>query len=464
MRDPYPDDATSRIAARPALRVWSLELVVVDGPSRGATASITTGSARIGSAAGNDLTIADPTVSRVHCELTQRGDTLVLRDLGSTNGTWVEGVRLRDGDVPPGAIVRVGSSAFRVDVGQEASFVELSRRTSFGELVGASMEMRRLYAVLERVASTDATVLVEGETGTGKDVLARSLHAASARAAGPFVAVDCGAIPENLIESELFGHVRGSFTGATSDRKGVFEEAHGGTLFLDEIGEMPLALQPKLLRAIESRSVRRVGASTSRAVDVRIVAATNRMLARCVNDGSFREDLFYRLAVVSLSLPPLRTRRDDIPVLARHFHRAFAGPGAPELPAEFVTRLVARSWPGNVRELRNFIERSVSLGMLDPRAGRPSQPPPPQAPLPSLDGMIALELPLKEARTAWVESFEHVYVRDILRRCGGNVTRAAERAGVSRRFLQRLIARLGIRAADVGASEADFTGDDESET
>ena len=464
MRDPYPEDKTSRIAAKPTLRIWSLELVVVDGPSRGATASVTTGGARVGAAAGNDLTLADPTVSRVHCELTQRGDALVLRDLGSTNGTWVEGVRLRDGDVPPGAIVRVGSSAFRVDVGEEPAFVELSGRASFGELVGASLEMRRLYAVLERVAATDATVLVEGETGTGKDVLARSLHAASTRASGPFVAVDCGAIPENLIESELFGHVRGAFTGATSDRKGVFEEAHGGTLFLDEIGEMPLTLQPKLLRAIESRSVRRVGSSAARAVDVRIVAATNRPLARCVNDGSFREDLYYRLAVVSLALPALRTRRDDIPLLARHFHSALAGAdGAAvnELPPDFVARLVGRSWPGNVRELRNFIERSVSLGMLEARApGRPSRPPP-GAPLPALDGMIALELPLKEARQAWVESFESVYVRDILRRCGGNVTCAAERAGVSRRFLQRTIARLGIRPAEVGASEADFTGDDD---
>jgi DNA-binding NtrC family response regulator len=461
MRDPYPEDKTSRITAKPTLRVWSLELVVVDGPGRGATASVSTGGARVGAAPGNDLTIADPTVSRVHCELTQRGDTLVLRDLGSTNGTWVEGVRLRDGDVPPGAIVRVGSSAFRVDVGEEPAFVELSTRSSFGELVGASLEMRRLYAVLERVAGTDATVLVEGETGTGKDVLARSLHAASTRASGPFVAVDCGAIPENLIESELFGHVRGAFTGATSDRKGVFEEAHGGTLFLDEIGEMPLTLQPKLLRAIESRSVRRVGSCAARAVDVRIVAATNRPLARCVNDGSFREDLFYRLAVVSLALPALRTRRDDIPVLARHFHAALAGAGAGELPPELLARLVGRSWPGNVRELRNYIERSVSLGMLEaPATGRPSRPPP-GAPLPSLDGMIALELPLKEARQAWVESFESVYVRNVLRRCGGNVTRAAERAGVSRRFLQRTIARLGIRPAEVGASEADFAGDDE---
>jgi len=459
MRDPYPEDGTSRIAAKTTMRVWSLELVVVDGPSRGATASITTGLARVGAAPGNDLTIADPTVSRVHCEVVQRGDNLVLRDLGSTNGTWVEGVRLRDGDVPPGAIVRVGSSAFRVDVGDDPAFVELGTGTSFGELVGGSLEMRRLYAIVERVAATDATVLVEGETGTGKDVLARSLHAASSRASGPFVAVDCGAIPESLVESELFGHVRGAFTGATSDRRGVIEEANGGTLFLDEIGEMPLAMQPKLLRAIESRAVRPVGSSTSRSVDVRIVAATNRSLARAVNDGTFREDLYYRLAVVSLTLAPLRSRREDIPLLARHFHRALVGPTAPELPQEFIARLLGRSWPGNVRELRNFIERSVSLGLVDPRPPRASAPPPASSSLPSVDGTVALRLPLKDARQAWVESFESVYVRDVLVRCGGNVTRAAERAGVSRRFLQRLIARLGIKPAEVGASEADFAGD-----
>jgi DNA-binding NtrC family response regulator len=439
MRDPYPEDATSRIAPKSTLRVWSLDLVVVDGPSRGATASVTTGSARVGAAPGNDLTIADPTVSRVHCEIAQRGDALVLRDLGSTNGTWVEGVRLRDGDVPPGAIVRVGSSAFRVDVGDDPAFVELGTGSSFGE-------------------ATDATVLVEGETGTGKDVLARSLHAASRRARGPFVAVDCGAIPENLVESELFGHVRGAFTGATSDRRGVFEQANGGTLFLDEIGEMPVAMQPKLLRAIESRSVRPVGSAATRPVDVRLVAATNRPLARAVNEGAFREDLYYRLAVVSLTLAPLRSRREDIPELARHFHRAFVGADAPELPAEFVARLVARSWPGNVRELRNFIERSVSLGLVEARPARASAAPP-AASLPSLDSMVALRLPLKDARQAWVESFESVYVRDVLLRCGGNVTRAAERAGVSRRFLQRLVARLGIKPAEVGASEAPTTAE-----
>ena len=320
--------------------------------------------------------------------------------------------------------------------------------------------MRRLYAVLERVAPTDATVLVEGETGTGKDVLARSLHAASPRASGPFVAVDCGAIPENLVESELFGHVRGAFTGATSDRKGVFEEAHGGTLFLDEIGEMPLALQPKLLRAIESRSVRRVGSSASR--------AGRRAHRR--RDQPPARPLRQRRHVPRGPLLPARGRRARPAPAARaaRRHPAARAPLPPRArrgrapPSSRRTSSLAwsaRSWPGNVRELRNFIERSVSLGLVDARPSRAAATRRRRAACRRSTGWSRCELPLKEARQAWIESFESVYVRDVLRRSGGNVTRAAERAGVSRRFLQRMIARLGIVPAEVGAKESDFTGD-----
>jgi transcriptional regulator with PAS, ATPase and Fis domain len=457
-------DVTSRVAPAHAMRIWSVVLAVVDGPSRGARAAVGSEIARIGTAAGNDLVVIDRTVSRFHCELSVRGNTIIIRDCGSTNGTLIDGVRVREAEIPPGTLVRIGGSAFRVELGEEPAFVEVSGRTSFGELVGASVEMRRVYAILERLAQTDATVLVQGETGTGKDVLARSLHAASPRAQQPFVAVDCGAIPEHLVESELFGHVRGAFTGATTDRKGMFEEADGGTLFLDEIGEMPIALQPKLLRAIESRSIRRVGGSTARTVNVRIVAATNRSLSSSINEGSFREDLYYRLAVVELRLPPLRSRRDDIPVLAAHFFRMFAGDLA-RLPSEFVAGLVGRGWPGNVRELRNYIERSVSLGTITPRIPDPSAPPPqgpPGAVIPpgSIEDFIALHLPLKEARRAWTKSFELVYVRTMLKMVGGNVTRAAERAGVSRRFLQRMVARLGIKPSD-GAADPDAADDDD---
>ena len=440
-------DVTSRVAPAHTMRIWSVVLAVVDGSSRGARAQVGSEIARVGTADGNDLVLADRTVSRFHCEVSVRGNTIVIRDCGSTNGTLIDGVRIREAEIPPGTLVRIGGSALRVELGEEPAFVEVSGRSSFGELVGASVEIRRVYAVLERLAQTDATVLVQGETGTGKDVLARSLHAASRRADRPFVAVDCGAIPEHLVESELFGHVKGAFTGATSDRRGVFEEADGGTLFLDEIGEMPLALQPKLLRAIESRAIRRVGGTGARTVDVRIIAATNRSLASSINDGSFREDLYYRLAVVEVRLPPLRARRDDIPVLAGHFFRMFAGDS--KLPAAFVASLVGRGWPGNVRELRNYIERSVSLGTIHPppsAAASPTAAGP--VPADSIEQFVALHLPLKEARRAWTESFELVYVRAMLKLVGGNVTRAAERAGVSRRFLQRMVARLGIKTSE----------------
>ena len=484
-------DVTSRVAPAHAMRIWSVVLAVVDGPSRGARASVGSEIARIGTADGNDLVLADRTVSRFHCELSLRGNTIILRDCGSTNGTLIDGVRVREAEIPPGTLVRIGSSAFHVELGEEPAFVEISGRTGFGELVGASVEMRRVYAILERLALTDATLLIQGETGTGKDVAARSLHAASARADKPFVAVDCGAIPEHLVESELFGHVRGAFTGATSDRMGVFEEADGGTLFLDEIGEMPIALQPKLLRAIESRQIRRVGGGSSRTVNVRIVAATNRSLASSINEGTFREDLYYRLAVVELRLPPLRARRDDIPLLAEHFFRLFVGDAQGGLPTEFLTTLIGRGWPGNVRELKNYIERSVSLGTVVPRPlpppGEPaaSSGPPlssvagvlggggamnaPEAlghtgALAAIENFVALHLPLKEARDAWTKTFEMAYVRAMLRTVGGNVTRAAERAGVSRRFLQRMVARLGIKASEAPSDDkSDDKDDDDGE-
>ncbi len=449
----FEEDHTTRVAAeKRGMRVLSIDLVVVDGPMRGKRAQLHGGIGRVGAAAGSDLKLDDKAVSRVHCEIRVGKDGITLKDLGSTNGTFVDGVRVRDADVAPGALVRVGGSTFRVEVGNEPEFVDVSEKGSFGELVGTSLEMRRVYAVLDRLAVTDATLLVQGETGTGKDVVARSLHAASKRAGGPLVALDCGAVPENLFESELFGHVRGSFSGAVSDRKGVLEEAHGGTLFLDEIGEMPLSLQAKMLRALETRSVRRVGANVERAIDVRIVAATNRPLARCVNEGTFREDLYYRLAVVEISLPPLRMRREDIPVLARHFYRQLKGSSeTADLPPDFVARLAARAWPGNVRELRNFIERSVSLGFVTQGSG-----PNPPAPIPTgatLEQLVPLHLPLKDARQAWTESFEAVYVKSLLQKTGGNVTRAAEAAGVNRRFLQRMMARLGIASSDASGDE-----------
>jgi transcriptional regulator with GAF, ATPase, and Fis domain len=448
--DDFEQNATTRVAMpRPSMRLPSVELVVVEGKDRGLRATVRGGVARIGTARGSELELTDPTVSRLHCEIRLRTDTMTLRDHGSTNGTFVGGARIRDADIPMGTLVRVGQTTLRVEASNTPAFVEISDRHSFGDVVGQSLPMRQVYAILERVAQTDTTLLVEGETGTGKDVVARSLHEASRRKSGAFVPIDCGAIPETLFESELFGHVRGAFSGAVSDRKGVFEEAEGGTLFLDEIGEIPLVLQPKLLRAIESRTIRRVGSNVAKAVNVRIVAATNRDLAAAVNEGRFREDLYYRLAVVVVTLPALRERPEDIPLLAQHFYDRLS-PGAGALPPDFLRSLTTRGFPGNVRELKNFIERSVSLGFVRThqstnRGGTIAQE---EAARPSLDELVPLHLPLKEARQVWTERFEDVYLRAMLQKTGGNVTRAAELAGVSRRFLQRLAARLGVRATD----------------
>jgi transcriptional regulator with PAS, ATPase and Fis domain len=438
-----------------ALSLRQVELLVVDGPDRGKSLQISGGRASVGTALRNDLRLGDPTVSRVHFELTSGRDGGRLVDEGSTNGTFIEDVRVHDVELTAGATLRLGSTSLRLAFGEGTERVPLSPRTTFGGVVGGSVEMRRVYAVLERVAPTDATVLLQGETGTGKDVVARAIHDASSRASGPFVPIDCGAIAENLIESELFGHVRGAFSGAVADRRGVFEEADGGTLFFDEIGELPLSLQPKLLRVLEAREIRRVGANVAKKVDVRVIAATHRPLARSVNEGTFREDLYFRLAVVDVALPPLRARRDDIPLLAEHFLSRM-GMNAQPIPGPFLATLMSRAWPGNVRELRNFMERSVVLGILgaEPAEGAP---PSPTVLSPGIEAFVPLHLPLKEAREAWAQEFDAVYVRALLDKTGGNVTRAAEAAGVSRRFLQRMLARIGRG----GGSEDDDEGGDE---
>jgi DNA-binding NtrC family response regulator len=309
-----------------------------------------------------------------------------------------------------------------------------------------------VYALIERIAPTEMTVLIQGDTGTGKELVAREIHEHSARAKGPFVAVDCGAIAPNVIESELFGHVRGAFSGAVSDRRGLFEESDGGTLFLDEIGELPINLQAKLLRALEAREIRRVGGNAAKKVNVRVVAATNRGLARSVNEGSFREELYYRLAVGEIYLPPLHARRGDIPLLAAHFYTQFSGNEDP-VPEGLLSALLTRSWPGNVRELRNFIERCVSLGWQESAPADPGS----RELIAGLDALVPLQLPMKDARQAWMEQFERAYVTGQLRRTEGNVTRAAESAGVSRRFFQRAMVRLGMRSGDpdADAPEAD---------
>jgi DNA-binding NtrC family response regulator len=429
-----------------ALPLAAIDLVVIDGPDRGVRVRLMAGVTRVGTLSTNQLKLTDRAVSRVHCELRLRGNVVQVADAGSTNGTFAEGVRIIQAELAPGSVFRVGSTAVRLEARDAPMRVPVSQRDRFGELLGGSLAMRRVYAILERLAATDTTALIHGETGTGKELAARAVHSASRRARGPFVTVDCGAIAENLIESELFGHVRGAFSGAHGDRKGLFEEANGGTLFLDEIAELPLALQPKLLRVLETREVRRVGSNLTRPVDVRVLAATHRSLGESVNQGAFREDLYYRLAVVEVELPPLRARREDIGVIAQRFYERFSETEEP-MPDWLVATIQSRAWSGNVRELRNFIERTVTLS----RAGEHVEASPGDAV--SAELVVPIHLPLKDARVAWMEQFERRYAEAILRRTSGNVTRAAELAGVHRRSMQRLIASLGGRLAESIAPE-----------
>jgi DNA-binding NtrC family response regulator len=399
---------------------------------------------RIGSGTDNDLCLTDGAVSRRHLEVRLRGDEVHVVDLSSTNGTNVDGVRVMEAILAPASLIRVGSTAIRATPVADPVVVPLSPRSSFGGLLGQSPAMREAFAILERAAPTEATVLITGETGTGKELAAEGLHVHSPRADGPFVTIDCGAIAATLVESELFGHVRGAFTGAAGDRRGVFEEADGGTLFLDEIGELPLEMQPKLLRALEKREVRRVGASTAKKVDVRVVAATNRDLAVEVNRGNFREDLYFRLAVVEVLLPPLRSRRADVPTLVRHFMDQFA-PGAALISDEMMQALAARPWPGNVRELRNAVERASA--MVSPEEAKFVATAPDTGT--ALELMQAyFQMPIKEASDKWSELFQRAYLEHVLRQARYSVSGAARLAGVNRRYVHRMMKKYDIRAAD----------------
>jgi DNA-binding NtrC family response regulator len=418
--------------------VFGLNLVVVEGPDSGHQLAVKS-SVRIGSAEGADLRLADSTVSRVHATVGPDGREMRVRDMNSTNGTFIDGVRVRDAYLHPGSLMRLGATVLRAEAVSEPVHVPLSKRDRLFGLVGGSAAMRQVYAVIERVAATSTTVLIQGETGTGKELVARAIHEGSPRRDQRFLAIDCGAIPDNLVESELFGHVRGAFSGAIADRVGAFEEADGGTLFFDEVGELLPAMQRKLLRALETRVIRRVGSHEEHSIDVRVVAATNRPLAQATNEGAFREELYFRLAVVVVDLPPLRARREDIPMLAQHFLDQLGGK---RVTPDLLAALMGRSWPGNVRELRNVLQRRASLEVQASSEGEPAAARAPEGP------WIRFDLPFKEAQTEILTQFERAYLQALLERFGGNVTRASDAAGVSRRFLQRRMAELGLRKSD----------------
>ncbi len=416
-----------------------MRLAVQAGPDAGLEKRAESRSLRVGTAADNDLLLTDPSVSRQHFELRLKRDEVRVLDLGSTNGTRVEDVQVVDAIVRPGQRITVGGTVLRVMSDDVPLLLPMSASVQFGRLLGASSAMREAYALLERMAATEVSILIEGESGTGKELAAEGIHSASRRHKGPFVIIDCASIPANLFESEIFGHVKGSFTGASEERRGMLEEANGGTVFLDELGELPVEQQAKLLRALERREVRPVGSNKTRSIDVRVVAATNRNLASEVNRGTFREDLYYRIAGARVTLPPLHARGDDLSMLVRHFVQLFDATALGRVD-EIAASLANRRFPGNVRELRNAVQLALALG--EGELGGRTAPPRDQSGL-SFDRY--LELPYGEAAEAVLLAFQHQYVKNALEREHGNVSAAARRTTMSRRYLQRILAQLGLR-------------------
>jgi len=423
----------------------------------------------IGAMEENDLILNEETVSRFHCKVIQEPDGYLLVDLDSTNGTFINHVRVREAYLEPGCSIQLGQSDLKFFFADERIPVRPSDKESLGLLIGRNVKMREIYDIIEKIAPTGTTVIIEGETGTGKEVVAQTIHQLSPRKTGPMMVFDCGAIPENLIESELFGHEKGSFTGAIMTRQGLFEMAHGGSIFLDELGELNLELQPKLLRVLEQREIRRVGASKPLKVDVRVIAATNRNLEEEVKGGRFRQDLFYRLSVVRILLPPLRERTEDIPLLIESFLQSQPFNKRPDgshkvegVEADAMVMLQRYQWPGNVRELLNVIERAVSFSegakirtkdlptqlhrgddedTSNPGRGRGSSPrefggaSPPYF----IEGDT-----FKDAKERWIASFEQDYLQSLLKKHNGNISQAARDANIDRKYFRKLMNKYGI--------------------
>jgi two-component system response regulator HydG len=446
-----PEDESGRDLST-ALRVRPLPVYsdapgcvvrVVEGPDRGLQKAFSGRQPMriyIGHSSACDIVLSDPHVSRRHAAIDLLDRPRAV-DLGSKNGTTLDGVSIVEAFLRGGDTLGVGASKLVVELTAKES-QPISNSTAFGRLLGVSSEMRRLFPICERLALADVSIVIEGETGTGKELLAESIHEASARASGPFVVFDCTTVAPTLAESALFGHERGAFTGALDARKGVFEQAHGGTLLIDEIGDLTPTLQPRLLRALQNGQVQRVGSNRWLSVDVRVIAATRRDLDHEIQAGRFRDDLYFRLAVARLELPPLRRRQGDVPILAAAFWRKLGGAG--DMPSTFLDRYEAYTWPGNVRELYNVVAHRVALGESPPQedgfAPAPARLGTPATTL-DFDAMGLIDLPISRARELVVREFERFYVDRVLARHNGHIARAAEASGIARRYFQLLKAR-----------------------
>jgi DNA-binding NtrC family response regulator len=440
---------TMVVDPRATVKLHKCRLLVTSGPDTGRSTASDKERLRCGAHPGNDLVLVeDRTASRHHFEVqyTERGYLLV--DLDSTNGTFLDGRRIERAYLSPGSQIRAGSSTITFAPLDEELAVEPDREGELCGMVGQSVKMRQIFGLIKRIAPMDVSVIIQGETGTGKELVARAIHELSLRSRGPMVVLDCGAIPPNLIESELFGHEKGAFTGAVASRPGAFERAQGGTIFLDELGELRLDLQPKLLRVLENREVRRVGGNDVIEVDCRVVAATNRDLAKEIAAGNFREDLYFRLSVIHVHLPPLRQRRDDIPPILK---RALAEPevverhGRKRFSPEALSLLMAYAWPGNVRELVNVLSHVLTFSEgeeilpahLPPRVTGQAR----EGPLPFNE-----HLSFKDAKEQLLENFEREYLSSVLARCEGNLSRAARESGLHRKSIERLVKKYQLDA------------------
>ena len=465
--DGVPEDAglkTIFVGNRPTQkRLRKSKLVVLEGPDQGKSFTVAKEFVTVGRSPICDVTLSDGSVSSRHFEIRLADNGYLLVDPGSTNGTFYGEIRIKEIYLKPGTSFRAGNTIFRFEPTRDVVTIDLHADDRFDDCIGASVPMREIFANLERVAPSDLTVCIQGETGTGKELVAKAVHNHSRRRTQPFVVLDCSAIPRELVESTIFGHEKGSFTGAISQHKGVFEQADGGTIFLDEIGELEINLQPKLLRVLENRELKRVGGDRTISVDCRVVTATNRDLRDMVTEGAFREDLYFRLSVMQIQLPPLRARKGDIALLVDHFlarnnkRREERGQSPLEVSDEAMKALRDRQWAGNIRELKNVVERATSLGegpVLTKRDFMLGNEP---FAVPGYHGgghgggdgdlnyQVDVNLEFKDAKQALLDEFEAIYLKKLVELYSGNISQSAKAAGLTRYHLRELLKKHDIK-------------------